>query len=117
MSQHRPKRTRRRVVLAIAAVGLTAAMLTRPASTRSQMHRIEMNNVAFAPVEITVRNGDTVEWDNRDPVAHTATSKQGAFDVNVPPRQKRDKVMTQPGTFTYVCRYHPNMKGRIVVER
>jgi plastocyanin len=116
MIQDRSTGTRIRVALTIVAAGLIAAMLTRPVSAQSQMHHIKMNDMAFAPVEVTVRNGETVEWNNRDPVAHTATSKKGAFDITVPPGQKRDRVMTQPGTFTYLCRYHPNMRGRIVVK-
>lgn len=59
--------------------------------------------------------GDTLEWENGDIVAHTATSKEGGFDVNVLPGRKGSTVVKGPGTFSYICRYHPNMKGEIVV--
>jgi plastocyanin len=116
MIQDRSVRKRTRSALAIAAIGLTTAMLARPASAESQIRRIEMSGMAFAPAQVTVRAGDTVEWDNGDPFAHTATSKDGGFDVSVSPGRKGDAVMTRPGTFNYVCRYHPNMEGRIVVK-
>ena len=105
-----------RHVLAAAAVGLAVATLTQPASAEGQGHRIEMKDVAFAPAQIAVRNGDAVEWANGDIVAHTATSKEGGFDVNVLPGRKSIAVMTRPGTFSYTCRYHPNMKGQVVVK-
>ena len=99
-----------------AAVGLAAATLTQPASAEGQAHRIEMKDVAFAPAQIAVRRGDTVEWANGDIVAHTATSKEGGFDINVLPDRKSIAVMRQPGTFSYTCRYHPNMEGQVVVK-
>ena len=75
-----------------------------------------MKDVAFAPAQTAVHVGDTVAWNNADIVAHTATSKEGGFDVDVPPGGEHSAVMTRPGSFGYICRYHPNMEGRIVVE-
>ncbi len=105
-----------RHVLAAAAVGLAAAMLTQPVSAESQAHRIEIKGVAFAPTQVTVRTGDSVEWANADIVAHTATSKEGGFDVSVLPGRNGSAAMTRPGTFSYICRYHPNMEGQLIVE-
>jgi plastocyanin len=79
-------------------------------------HYIEMKNVAFVPAEIRAHVGDTVEWDNSDIAAHTATSKEGGFDVNVVPTRKGSAVLRRPGTFDYICRYHPNMKGQLIVD-
>jgi plastocyanin len=81
-----------------------------------QTQRIEMKNVAFVPADLRVRVGDTVEWDNSDIAAHTATSKEGGFDVNVVPGRKGSVVVKRPGTFAYICRYHPNMKGQLIVD-
>lgn len=75
-----------------------------------------MKDVAFTPAQIAVHVGDTVAWNNADIVAHTATSEEGGFDADVPPGGKRSVVMTRPGKFGYLCRYHPNMEGRIVVR-
>ena len=108
--------TCKRHVLAAAAVGLAAAMPAQPALAEGRVHQIEIKGVAFAPAQVTVRTGDTVEWANGDVVAHTATSKEGGFDVNVLPNRKGSAAMTRPGTFSYTCRYHPNMKGQVVVE-
>ena len=104
-----------RKLLALAAITSIAATLTQSAAAQGQIHRIAMRTVSFIPAQVTVRVGDTLEWDNSDIVAHTATSKEGGFDVNVLPGQKGSTVVKQPGTFSYICRYHPNMKGQIVV--
>lgn len=109
-------RTRTRRVPAAAAVALAAAALAQYAWAEGRAHRIEMKDVAFAPAQVSARAGDSVAWDNADIVAHTATSEAGGFDVDVPPGGKGSTVMTRPGTFSYTCRYHPNMTGRIVVE-
>ena len=81
-----------------------------------QTQPIEMKNVAFVPADLRVRVGDTVEWDNSDIAAHTATSKDGGFDVNVVPGRKGSVVLKRSGTFAYICRYHPNMKGQLIVD-
>lgn len=100
----------------LAAAVLWAAAPVQPVFGAGQTHRVEMKNVAYLPAEITVRVGDTLEWDNADIAAHTATSKEGGFDVNVLPGRKGTVVLNRPGTFAYTCRYHPNMKGQITVE-
>jgi plastocyanin len=105
-----------RALAAAAAAVLAAAAPARPASTGGETRRIEMRDVAFAPAQATARVGDTVVWGNADIVAHTATSREGGFDVNVPPGGEGSAVMTRPGRFGYTCRYHPNMRGEVVVE-
>jgi plastocyanin len=103
-----------RPALAFAAIASIAAMLTQPAS--AETHRVDMKGVAFTPAQITVRVGDTLEWSNGDIAAHTATSKEGGFDVNVPPGRMGSTVVDQGGSLAYTCRYHPNMKVQIVVR-
>lgn len=106
-----------RKVLAAAAIAAIAAALTQPVSAGGRTRRIDIKDVAFAPAQVTVHPGDTLEWDNDDIVAHTATSEAAGFDVEVLPGGKGSTVVTRRGTFTYICRYHPNMAGQIVVVR
>jgi plastocyanin len=86
------------------------------ASSAGDTHRVVMKAVDYEPRQITVRVGDTVEWTNGDIVAHTATANNRNWEVNVPPRRNGQMVMKMPGTFSYFCRYHPNMKGEIIVQ-
>ncbi len=105
-----------RKLLAVAAITSIAATLIQPVMAEGQTHRIDMKSVDYVPAQVTVRVGDTLEWNNSDIVAHTATSKEAEFDVNVLPKRKGSTVVKRPGTFSYICRYHPNMKGQIVVQ-
>ena len=76
--------------------------------------QVTIDQVAYAPVEIQAKVGDTIEWINKDIVAHTATVR-GDWDVMVLPNKSARLVVKKAGTFDYFCRFHPNMKGRMTV--
>jgi plastocyanin len=103
---------RRLTKLAAVALG----MLGSPASPAGTTQSILMNGIAFAPKQVTVHVGDTLVWANQDIVAHTATAKDKSWDVNVLPGKSGRTAMKAAGTFDYICRYHPNMTGEVIVE-
>ncbi len=76
--------------------------------------QVTVDQIAYAPVEINAKVGDTIEWTNKDIVAHTATVR-GDWDVMILPSKSAHVVVKKAGTFDYFCRFHPNMKGRITV--
>jgi plastocyanin len=78
--------------------------------------RIEVKGLAFAPAEVTSHIGDAIEWVNDDFVAHTATARDGRWDVKLPPHASGRTVVRSAGRVEYYCRYHPNMKAVITVE-
>ncbi len=104
-----------RRVLTFAALGLLT-VLCAPAFSAGTTHQVTMESVDYAPKRVAVRVGDTVEWINKDIVAHTATAKDRSWDVNVLPGKTGRMVMKVPGTLAYFCRYHPNMTGQIVIK-
>ena len=61
--------------------------------------------------------GDVIEWTNKDIFDHTATAKNGEFDVVIPAGKKVRVVLKHAGTFDYYCRLHPNMTARVTVEK
>jgi len=79
---------------------------------------VDMTGTAFVPEEVTVKAGGTVTWHNSDPVPHTITSVGsgplaspivvggGDFSFTFP----------KPGTYTYFCLVHPNMRGSVDVQ-
>ena len=73
--------------------------------------QIMMENLVIAPAEISAKVGDTVEWVNKDIFAHTATARNGDFDVTMPPKKTVTSVLNKAGTIEYYCRFHPNMKA------
>jgi plastocyanin len=94
----------RLVVLAL-ALGLLAV----PA--HAETIQIVIENLVFTPSEVSAKVGDTIEWVNKDVFAHTATARNGNFDVNQPPKKTVTSVLNKAGTVEFYCRFHPNMKG------
>ncbi|MEZ0171612.1 cupredoxin domain-containing protein [Microvirga sp. TS319] len=91
-------------------------LLLGPASAAGEVDRVVMKEVAYGPKQIRVHVGDVVEWQNQDIVAHTATAMDKSWDVDLMPGRSGGAVMKVPGTFDYICRYHPTMTGEIIVE-
>jgi plastocyanin len=77
--------------------------------------RVAAKGLGFNPAAVTAHVGDTVEWVNDDFVAHTATARNGAWDVMLAPHATGQTVLKTPGKVAYYCRFHPNMKGEITV--
>jgi plastocyanin len=86
-------------------------------AARAETIEIKMANIGYAPAEISAHVGDTVEWVNNDIVAHTATARNNAWDVMIPPNKKKSVVLKTAGTIDYYCKFHPTMKGRITVAQ
>ncbi|HEX3342121.1 MAG TPA: cupredoxin domain-containing protein [Pseudolabrys sp.] len=74
-----------------------------------------VDKLVFAPVDVNAKVGDTVEWVNKDAFAHTATATNGDWNVTLAPKQNGQLVLKKPGTTDYFCKFHPNMKGRVIV--
>src|ERR1700730_9264036 len=77
--------------------------------------QVVMENLVVSPAEVSAKVGDTVEWINKDGFAHTATARNGDFDVAMPPKKTVTSVLKKAGTIEYYCRFHPNMKATLVI--
>ena len=99
----------RRQLLAAGAAVLAGGTFAR--AHDGTVH-VTIEKLAFLPAEIEVRAGQTIEWTNKDPFAHTATVKDG-WEVVIPPGKAATHVAAADDTAEYYCRYHPNMKGKI----
>jgi plastocyanin len=91
---------------------------TRPAPTPDTLH-VTIRNLAFAPHTITTTVGRPVEWINRDDVAHTVTTLDGATisSPRLAPGARFVYVPAKPGTLRYVCTIHPStMSGELIVR-
>jgi len=77
--------------------------------------QIVMENLVVAPAAASAKVGDTVEWVNKDVFAHTATARNGDWDVNLPPKKSATLVLKKAGAIEYYCRFHPNMKATLTV--
>ncbi|MBZ9851734.1 cupredoxin family copper-binding protein [Mesorhizobium sp. CA14] len=75
---------------------------------------VTIDKLVFSPASVQAKIGDTIEWTNKDILAHTATVK-GGWDVMIPAKSRGKVTLKAAGTVDYFCRFHPNMKGRIEV--
>jgi len=107
-------------VSAAAVVSLTlagTAASTDQAKTAPKTYVVSMQIVGFDPPELNVKPGDRVTWVNKDLFPHTATADDKAFDSqSVAPSGKWTFVAGKPGTHSYICAFHPTMKGTIKVQ-
>lgn len=99
-----------------AAGGVAMAMLavwSSPAAAETV--RVDIAQLAFDPAQVSAHVGDTIEWVSTDFVVHTATARDKSWDVTIPPKGTGRVIVEKPGTIDYYCRFHPNMKGSVVV--
>ena len=101
------------------AIGMLGALLfglvAGPA--RADVIQIKIEKLAFTPPEVSAHIGDTIQWVNADFVAHTATARNGAWDVMIPPNATKSIVLKADGTVDYYCKFHPNMTGQVMVAQ
>ncbi len=83
---------------------------------RAEVIQIKMEKLGFIPAQVTAHVGDTIEWVNADFVAHTATARDGAWDVLIPVNATRSVTLKAAGQVDYYCKFHPNMTGQISVS-
>jgi len=77
--------------------------------------QVTIDQLIFSPIEIEAKVGDTIEWTNKDIVAHTAMVRDD-WDVIIAANKSASFVLQKAGTFEYYCRFHPNMKWHIIVN-
>src|SRR3954471_18856428 len=94
---------------------VTALTLAMSVSSHAATIQITMENLVISPAEASAKVGDTIEWINKDIFAHTATARNGDWDVTMPPKKTVTSVLRKVGTVEYYCRFHPNMKATLTV--
>ncbi|UPT85592.1 cupredoxin family copper-binding protein [Bradyrhizobium barranii subsp. apii] len=99
----------------LASIALAVVLLSIVVPARAATIQITMENLVVSPAETSAKVGDTIEWINKDVFAHTATAKNGDFDVMLPPKKSATFVLKKGGIVDYYCRYHPNMKATLKV--
>ena len=99
-------------LLLIAAALISGAMAVPVHAATIQ---IVMENLVVSPAEVSAKVGDTIEWINSDMLAHTATARNGDFDIMMPPKKTVTSVLKKAGSVEYYCRFHPNMKATLTI--
>jgi plastocyanin len=94
---------------------VAAVTLAISVSAHAATIQITMENLVISPAEASAKVGDTIEWINKDIFVHTATARNGDWDVTMPPKKTVTRVLKKAGTIDYYCRFHPNMKATLTV--
>ena len=80
--------------------------------------RISIQGMAYQPTMMKVKSGSTVTWVNNDSAPHTVTSTDGGPLASGTLNRGNSYSVTldQPGSYSYYCKFHPNMRATIIVE-
>jgi plastocyanin len=108
-----------RIATALAGAVITTAGLGTGGPARAaeaREHTIVIEGMQFKPAALTVRRGDRVVWRNKDIVPHTATAAQVFDSRTIEPGASWTYTAGKAGTLSYVCTFHPGMKGTLTVE-
>jgi plastocyanin len=95
---------------------LPALALAAASPVAAGVVRIDASGIAFVPARVSAKVGDTVEWTNKDFVVHSATARNGDWDLNLPVHKTGQTVLKKAGKIAYYCRLHPNMTGEIDIS-
>ena len=87
-------------------------------NTSQQLEEIvvEINDHNYDPQELTIQKGSDVQFVNNTDELHSVTSQADGFDLELDGNETATVSFPDQGVFDYYCRYHPEMKGTIVVE-
>ena len=89
---------------------------TTPAGEESAT--VAIKGFTYDPARVTVRQGGSVTWKNQDASNHTVTfASKGPEDVgNLRDGRSATVTFDDPGTYRYICEFHPGMAGRVEVR-
>jgi amicyanin len=109
-------------ILASAGLGLRTAAAGRDvpvAPVAATSPSVQIANFAFAPQVLTVTAGDSITWTNQDEAPHTVTTTSAPRAISSPMLSKGQSFtfrFTVPGTYSYYCAVHPDMRAQVVVN-
>jgi len=106
-----------RVRPAIAAAGSALALALAPTGASADTLKVTLQNAAFAPPQVTVLAGDTVDWHNSSFRDHTVTAGDGSFGSggHITPSSDYSHAFPSAGSYPYFCALHPYMTGEVDV--
>ena len=107
---------------------VTANAVTPTLSQQSETVNVTIVNFAYTPSNVTVANGTTVVWTNKELfISHSVVSDMKIINPDSGTRSPLfdsgslssgasfEFQFNTTGTFTYYCREHPFMRGTVIV--
>ena len=103
-------------LLAVASLPVApAAAAPASAAHAARVHVIMIDKMQYGPMPTGVRAGDIIEWVNRGILEHTATARDGRFDIDLKPGATV-RMKATAGTVEVYCKLHPTMVATLVVK-
>jgi plastocyanin len=103
----------RKLILALAVVAALAVAGPAGAATKT----VKIFGSGFSPKSVTVTEGDTVTWVNRDNANHQVLAEKGQFaSAILRPNQSFSFTFRAPGTYTYLDELNRKLRGTITVK-
>ena len=103
-----------RTVLLRAAMLAALPLAAAPAAGAPTVHTVVIDKMKFGTPPPNLRAGDIILWVNRDFFRHSATARDGSFNLDLPSRMSGRTVVKRTGAIPFFCKYHPGMKGVLV---
>lgn len=106
-----------RAVMTIAVLVASVGGAATGEPRESKTHTVTIEGMRFQPEVLTVAQGDTVVWINKDVVPHTVTASTGLDSGTIDAGQSwRYTAGQKTGEIVYVCTFHPAMKATLRIR-
>ncbi|WP_108459590.1 amicyanin [Devosia naphthalenivorans] len=90
--------------------------LSPAAPVLAEEYVVTIDQMEFGDVPAELKVGDVIIWRNNDMFRHTATDRDGSFDVDLPPKAEARLVLESAGSIEFYCRLHSGMVGTLTVS-
>lgn len=100
--------------------GTAATRSTPTASAGATTSTIKIADFVYDPDPATVKAGQAISIPNADAAPHTITDggSGNAFDSGtIKGKATGSLTIDEPGSYRYICEFHPFMKGEITVTK
>jgi plastocyanin len=110
--------TRRIAILALGILLAAVAFGAAPGDSKDDTaQKVTIKNLKYDPAKLTIKPGETVQWINKDDNDHTVIADDESFaSENLGSGDKFSHTFEKKGTYKYHCKYHPRMKGQVLVQ-
>ena len=107
--------------IAILVIFLVACSSSQPNAEKSagsgNLVKVSIKDFKFAPADVTVKVGDSVEWTNEDSAPHTVESSDGTVKSDELSNGDSFKfTFAKAGKYDYICGIHKSMHGSVTVQ-
>jgi plastocyanin len=99
-------------------IGFTAALALAVAAPATAATRaVSIFGTTFSPATVTITEGDTVIWTNKDNDLHQLLADKGQFvSAILRSNQTYSFTFKAAGTYAYHDELHPKIKGTVIVK-